>query len=227
MSLLDDAFLYLIATAPAGDPAAWIARIEAAVDGGVDVVQLRAKAADTARRRALLTLLTASRAGRVPLIVNDDLDAVLDDDGRLVAAGVHLGRDDAAELAPPGTPLARRIAAGLDVARARLGPEAALGTSTRTRAEVETAFAAGADHVGFGAMAATTTKSDTVRADPDVLEACTRADLGPIFPIGGLDADVITGLARRGVRRAAVGSAILDADDPADAARRCRLALGV
>jgi thiamine monophosphate synthase len=85
--------------------------------------------------------------------------------------------------------------------------------------ELAAALAAGADHAGFGSIAPSTTKPDTTPADPAELRACLDAfpDV-PIFPIGGLGPATLGLVTRVGCRRAAVGSAVLDAPDPAAAA---------
>jgi thiamine-phosphate diphosphorylase len=151
----------------------------------------------------------------VLLLVNDDLQALHAADGTLLADGVHLGRQDAAAL--PG---------GLRGARARLGTELLLGTSARTLAEVLAAREQGADHAGFGAMASTTTKGDTLRADPAELARCAAALADfPLFPIGGLGLHNLDLVRAAGCRRAAVGSAILQAPDPAAATRALLRAL--
>ncbi len=220
MPLLDHVALYLIATTPpAGPNAAWFERIVAAVRGGVQAVQLRDKPGSTESRRAALAQLRELIDGRALLLVNDDLDAVWSPESGRLADGVHLGRSDALTLSRLPEP---SQGDGLREARARLGHDIALGTSTRTHAEVDAAFACGVDHVGFGAMFPTTTKSNTTRADPNVLAECTRSAPGPIFPIGGIGPAEIRAL---GLRRAAVGGAILDVKDPSAAAAACRRAL--
>jgi len=175
----------------------------------VGAVQLRCKGVPTETQRALLLRARQLLPADTLLLVNDDLDAVFDKIGMPLADGVHLGREDTATL-------------GLAGARERLGPDLLLGTSTRTLAEVDAALAAGADHVGFGAMASSTTKSNTSPADPAELSRCLAAhpDL-PIFPIGGLTPDTLHLVTATGCPRAAIGAAILNAPDPSEAARAC------
>ena len=217
--------LYLIASAPAADrpPADWLDRVAAGVSGGVQAVQLRLVGGTTAQRRTWLEALRGRLGEGLPLIVNDDLQAALAGP----ADGVHLGREDAAALAPADDPAgADPIAAGLARARELLGPERALGSSTREPHEVRRALAAGADHLGFGAMAPTRTKAGTVPADPAVLQALLAADPGLVlFPIGGLDRTTLPPLRALGVTRAAVGAAVLEASDPAAAAAELRALL--
>lgn len=225
--------LYLIATPPeqsaasAGLPEEWVERVGAAVRGGVEAVQLRLKDADTAARRRALARLRETLPPEVLLLVNDDAEAVFDASGAPLADGVHLGREDLQAWGPAEGSLVTRRSEGLRRVRALLGPELALGTSTREPWELELAAEGGADHVGFGAMAPSATKTDTQSATLDELVRVTRA-AAPlvVFPIGGLDAAHLEEFARRGIRRAAVGSAILSSPDPEQAARAARAALG-
>lgn len=235
---LDEARLYLVATLPATTHASstalagWLARVERAAAAGAGLVQLRAKHATTSARRALLAELRPRLPADVLLLVDDDLDAVFDLEGRPLADGVHLGREDAAALAPisasiPASPAAPgaaalRVVQGLAQARRRLGPELLLGTSARTLAEVSAAREAGADHVGFGAMSDSSSKLDTVRADPAELRRGFAALPGfPIFPIGGLHPGNLALVREAGGRRAALGGAIMQADDPAAVVQEC------
>jgi len=218
---LESCRLYLIATVTAAAPeelARHLGNVESAVAGGADAVQLRLKGATTEERRDWLRLLRARLPRRVPILVNDDLDAVFDVDGGVLADGLHLGREDAARATATGS-----ISAGLAQARRILGPDRLLGTSTRSLEEIRAALAAGVDHVGFGAMSASVTKADTHPASPTELARCVRElpDVA-IFPIGGLGPDNLGPVLAAGCRRAAVGSAVLDSSDPERAARRIR-----
>ena len=131
--------LYLLFTPSLcpGDP--W-AHLEAALDGGVDLVQWRVKHADAEGARRCLEVCSARN---VPLIVNDDVELAAE----LGAAGAHVGQDD------------------LDArsARRRLGDGRWLGVSTHATDQVIRAFEDGADHVGFGPIHPTTTKGEIRR----------------------------------------------------------------
>ncbi len=209
--------LYLIATAdraPAPSPD-WLARVRAAVEGGVGAVQLRQKGASTAVRRVWLDQLRDVVGPEVLLLVNDDLGAVHQAHGALLADGLHLGRADAEALGGHGGSHAERRHRGLAHARGALGPELLLGTSTRTAAEITAALAAGADHVGFGAMSVSTTKPGAPPARPEELARCLKRFPGlPIFPIGGVNLATLLAWVTLGARQAAVGSAVLQASDP-------------
>jgi len=195
-------------------------------EAGAAAVQLRVKDADSVTRRRLLSRLRDMLPAGTLLLVNDDLAAVCEVGGAALADGLHLGRADAAALAPRDAPASERVAAGLRAARAALGPGLLLGASTRTRDEVARAAAAGCDHVGFGALAPSVTRPGAVPAEPAELARAQAAfPTLPVFPIGGLGPDTLALVTAVGVRRAAIGAAILDASDPAAATRACLAAL--
>jgi thiamine-phosphate pyrophosphorylase len=82
--------LYAV-TPDESDTSVLAAKVSAALNGGVKLVQYRNKAADECtRREQALALLTVCRARGVPLIINDDANLAFDID----ADGVHLGADD-------------------------------------------------------------------------------------------------------------------------------------
>ena len=183
--------------------------VAGALDGGIDAVQLRDKAA-TARERyrtgQRLRELTAE-AG-VPLIVNDrvDLAAAVDADG------VHLGQSD--------LPVA--------VARERLGESAVVGVSASTVEEAREAAVAGADYLGVGAVYGTDSKDvsgdrDGIGADR-IAAVADAVDL-PVVGIGGVDASNAGPVVDAGATGVAVLSAITTAPEPAAATRALREAV--
>ncbi|WP_200530741.1 thiamine phosphate synthase [Halorubrum sp. LN27] len=184
--------------------------VEAALDGGVDAVQLREKGRSARERYELgrrLRELTAD-AG-VPLIVNDrvDLAAAVDADG------VHLGQSD--------LPAA--------VARERLGDEAIVGVSASTVPEARAAADAGADYLGVGAVYATDTKdvpAETNGVGPERVAAIAEAVDLPVVGIGGIDAGNAGAVAAAGAAGVAVVSAITAADDPRAATAELREVVG-
>jgi thiamine-phosphate pyrophosphorylase len=213
--------IYLIATPPEGTRTptapggpAWLKQVQRVIRSEVFLIQLRQKGGNTESRRSWLNALRALLPSGGLLIVNDDLDAFRDKDGQPLADGVHIGRGDARTLGQGD------LLRGLQKARQELGSEALLGSSTRTLEEVRTAAEGGADHVGFGAIASSPTKSGTLCADPAEFLRCTKAfPTLPIFPIGGLNAGNLHLVADVSVRRAAMGSALLDVDNPEAAAQ--------
>lgn len=159
-------------------------------------LQLRAKQADD---RSLLRLARAlaplCRPAGVPFVVNDRIDLA-----RLAAAdGAHVGQDDL----PPRE------------ARALLGPDALLGLSTHSTAQVEAAVDEPVDYLGFGPVFATRTKT---RADPVVgLEGLRRAAAAtrhPLVAIGGIGLDDLPAVRAAGAYAAALVAALLEGGDP-------------
>jgi thiamine-phosphate pyrophosphorylase len=176
------------------------AYLEAAVRGGVDMVQLREKQLpDGALLRALTEVRAVTRRLGVPLVVNDRPDlAVL-----CGADYVHVGQEDLPVAA------ARRFGVGV-------------GQSTHARREID---ASDADYVGVGPVYATPTKEGRPPVGLDLVRyAAERASL-PWFAIGGIDASNVAEVVAAGATRVAVVRAVGEADDPEAAARVLRDAL--
>ena len=186
-----------------------VARVEAAVRGRVDVVQLREKRAAKEReaREELLALAEElcriCACGGALFTVNDDVELA-----RLSGAdGVHLGQED--------EPIAK--------AREVLGPKAVVGLSAGSVGEAREAVQEGADYLGVGTVFATPTKPDAEVTGLALVEGVARRRLPvPWFAIGGVTAETAPGVAAAGAKGFAVVRAILDAEDPEAAARELR-----
>ena len=194
--MLEECRLYLI-TGVRPDLADFL---EAAVRGGVDVVQVREK---TLPDRELLPALEQARAvtGRlgIPLVVNDRPDLAL-----LAGADlVHVGQDDLPVEA------VRRL--GLSV-----------GLSTHAPAEID---AADADYIGVGPVYTTPTKLGRPAVGIALVRYAAEHARVPWFAIGGIDASNVAEVIAAGATRLAVVRAIGDAPDPERAARELREAL--
>ena len=175
--------------------------LEAAVRGGVDLVQLREKSLPDGRLLdALAEAREITRSLDVPLVVNDRPDLAV-----LVGAdAVHVGQDDLP----------------IDVA-ARLG----LPVGVSTHSPEDLAAAGEAAYAGVGPVHATPTKEGREPAGLEyVRHAAVHAAL-PWFAIGGIDRTTVEGVVAAGARRIAVVRAIVDADDPEAAARELVAAL--
>ncbi|MBM4014751.1 MAG: thiamine phosphate synthase [Planctomycetes bacterium] len=182
--------------------------LAAVLDGGVDLVQLRMKAATTAERIAAARVLCRELAPRaVPLLINDDVAAAVELGPEV--AGVHLGQDDLS----------------VSAARARLGPGSWIGQSTHSVAELCAATAVGATHFGLGACFATATKTVPRLLTAAELRAATAVATRPLYAIGGITPENVGRLVDCGVSRVAVSSALLTATDPRAAAAALRRAL--
>ena len=193
-------YLVLEARPHAADPRPLL---EAALRGGVDVVQLRDKnLGDDALLAAAEPFRAACEAHDALFVLNDrpDLVAVCGADG------VHVGRND--------TPV--------DAARSIIGPERLLGLSVSTLDEL--GDVAGADYVGVTAFA-TPTKDDAVPGGLELLGAAAESLTVPWFAIGGIDLSTVAAAAVAGAPGVAVVRAIRDAHEPEDAARQLRAAL--
>ncbi|WP_019932384.1 thiamine phosphate synthase [Nocardia sp. BMG111209] len=185
--------------------------VEAALAGGVDIIQLRDKGSRgeaefgpleaRAELGALAELKAAARRHGALFAVNDRADIAL-------AAGadvLHLGQDDL----PPW--YARRI----------LGPEVVLGRSTHDGEQAR--LAAREEHIDYfctGPVWATPTKPGRAAAGLDLVRA--TAETGPArpwFAIGGIDADNLPEILDAGATRIVVVRAITAAADPEAAAR--------
>ena len=203
-ALLARAHLYLITSPMAGLEA----MVEAALGGGVRLVQYRAKAdamsgdgvpLDDATRLQQVRALRAltSRHGAL-LIVNDRIDLAL----AAGADGVHLGQGDL----PPQ--LARRL----------LGPDRLIGRSTHQLSQLQQAVADGCDYVGVGPVHATPTKPGREPVGLDYVRQAAAESPIPFFAIGGIELANLAAVRVAGAARVAVVRAITAAADPAAAA---------
>jgi thiamine-phosphate pyrophosphorylase len=186
--------------------------LDAAVRGGVDIIQLREKAPRCAEELVALAepFRRAAREHGALFILNDQPELV----SACGADGVHVGQDDAA----------------VADARAQAGPDALVGLSTHTREQLDAALAAGGDsrpdQISVGPVWETPTKQGRPAAGLALIEhAAAVGDDTPWFAIGGIDAANVGQVVAAGARRAVVVRAIRDAEDPEAAARVLREAL--
>ena len=192
--------LYLVATPrPALADAEFLARVQAALDGGVDVLQLRCKEMDALPSLRLAERVAAlARAAKVPFIVNDRVDIAL----AVGADGVHLGQQDLP------VEWARRIMPSAIIGRSSHEAEQALG------AERE-----GASYFAVGPVWPTPTKPGRAAAGLSyVREVAARAMTIPWFAIGGITLENVQQVLDAGATRIALVRAVLDAEDPTVAA---------
>ena len=177
--------------------------LDAALRGGVDVVQLREKQLGDDELVAWAEpFRDACDQHDALFVLNDRPDLVEACD----ADGVHVGRGDAP----------------VEDARAVIGPERLLGLSASTVAEL--GDVTGADYVGVTAFA-TPTKADAIAGGLGLVRAAARTLTMPWFAIGGIDLANAGDVAAAGAPGIAVVRAIRDAADPEAAARALREAL--
>jgi len=195
--------LYVI-TGDRGDDAETIAIVEAALEGGADVIQLRKKAMPKdAQYRLAVRLRELTRARGALLIINDHPDLAIVAD----ADGAHLGQDDF----PSG------------MIRALHGFQGrVLGRSTHTLEQAVSAMADGADYLGVGPVYATPTKAGRPAVGAELVRQVARVVDRPFVAIGGIDLATAPAVLRAGARALAVVRGVYDATDPCKAARELR-----
>ena len=194
-----DTSLYFITDSTGLSEGEFLRRTEAALQGGVTLLQLREKNRTT---REYLTLAEKvhelTRRYDVPLLIDDRRDVAM----AMAAEGVHLGQSDLP----------------IHIARHILGPDKIVGATAKTVPQATEAYEQGADYLGVGAIYPTTTKVKTVLTSTDTLRDICKAVPIPVNAIGGLNKthiDVLCGIPIAGI---CVVSAIMKADDPRQAA---------
>ena len=189
---------------------------DAALAGGVDLIQLRDKGSPGEQQfgplealqelEALATLADAARRHNALLAVNDRADIAL-------AAGadvLHLGQDDLP----------------LTVARGILGERPLIGRSTHDPAQVHAALAEAVDYFCVGPCWPTPTKPGRHAPGLDLVRFTAEiATDKPWFAIGGIDMERLPEVLAAGARRIVVVRAITAADDPKAAAQQLKAQL--
>ena len=189
-----DLSLYLV-TDRSDDVEKFLRTIEEGIKGGVSVVQIREKTADTLDfyNLALKVKKITSKYG-VPLIINDRVDVALAID----ADGVHVGQSDMP----------------CDVTRKLVGQDKIVGVSAATIDEAKKAEKDGADYIGSGAIFPTATKDDAPKITKnDLKEIVDSIDI-PVVAIGGITLENAHELVDTGISGLSVVSAIMSSDNP-------------
>jgi thiamine-phosphate pyrophosphorylase len=169
-------------------------QLEAALRGGVTLVQLREKHLDEAEFvKEAVEIKALCHSYNVPLIINDNLKVALQSD----ADGIHIGQDD--------------MAAG-DVRKA-LGRDKIIGVSAHNVSEAVEAERNGADYLGVGAAFATGTKTNARPIEHSEILAISKSVSIPICTIGGITRNNISLLEGCGTNGVALVSAIFGAMD--------------
>ncbi|SEG98113.1 thiamine-phosphate diphosphorylase [Saccharopolyspora kobensis] len=207
---LNEARLYLCTDARTerGDLAEFV---DAALAGGVDIVQLRDKqpggAPLEARHEltALEVLAEACVRHGALLAVNDRADVALAAEADIL----HLGQDDLP----------------VDIARRIVGDQIAIGRSTHDVVQADAAAAEpGVDYFCTGPVWTTPTKPGRAAAGLDLVRHAAehRGHGRPWFAIGGIGPENLDDALKAGAERVVVVRAITEAEDPRAAARELR-----
>lgn len=177
----------------------------ALIDGGADLLQLRAKDhAVDAIRKVAAELLPHCRSADIPFIINDfpHLATELDADG------VHLGQDDGC----------------LTEARNQLGPGKLVGRSTHSLDQAIAALADGADYIGFGPLFPTPTKVGRPAIGLSDVRAMA-SQVGqhlPAFCIGGIRRSNLRDVIAAGATRVVIVSDLLTVPDVRQATQEAK-----
>jgi len=179
-----------------------ITKTTAILKTGIAALQYRNKAAgETQKVREASILQALCHEYRTLFLINDDVDLAL----KLDADGVHIGSED----------LRYRQA------RDYLGETFLIGVSCyNSLARAESAVTEGADYIAFGAMFPSPTKTETVKAGPDLIRAFKSRHRIPVAAIGGITPGNCTPLIRAGTDLLAVISSVYRTNDPAGVVSR-------
>ena len=189
-----DLSLYLV-TDNSDDEEKFLKTIEDGIKGGVTVVQIREKTADTLDFYNLaLKVKEITEKYNIPLIINDRVDIALAID----ADGVHVGQSDMP----------------CDVTRKLIGKDKILGISAATVDEAKKAQKDGADYIGTGAVFPTTTKNDASSVTKEELKEIIKSIDIPVVAIGGINLENASQLNDTGIAGLSVVSAIMSSDNP-------------
>ena len=181
----------------------FLSYVEAALEGGVCLLQYRDKSDDAARRlREAEALMKLCERYGTRLLINDDAELA----ARL-GVGVHLGQTDG-----PLTP-----------ARALLGRQAIIGSTCHASlALAAQAAEEGASYVAFGRFFNSVTKPGAPAASTDLLEQARAQVKLPIAVIGGITLDNAAPLVAHGADLLAVIHGLFCADSAQEVTRRAR-----
>lgn len=193
---LADKNLYLVTNSDSFDSDdAFLDAVASALEGGVDVLQLREKKMSANRILELgKKIKQLCLQYDTTFIINDRIDIA----ALLEADGVHLGQDD------------------LDVKSAReiLGANAIVGISTHAPEQALKAVEDGADYIGVGPVFATPTKEGRIPVGLEYVKWVSENITLPAFAIGGIDLENCNQVFDAGIKKLGVVRAIINATSP-------------
>ena len=179
-----------------------VERVSKAVEGGVDLVQLRDKSLPGGQLMDLTCAVLEAMGGRAKLVVNERADVAL-------AAGAH-----GVQLGEEGLP------AG--VARRILGDRLLIGRSVHSTEAAVQAELDGSDFLVVGTMYASRSHPGELPAGPGLMREISAKCHLPLIGIGGVAPENAAELIEAGASGAAVITNILASEDPRAAAERLK-----
>ena len=170
--------------------------VNAAMKGGITMVQLRDKEASTNDRIGVgKELKKILKDTEIPLIINDDVEAALAID----ADGIHVGQNDKSTVE----------------IRGKVGKDKIVGLSCETIEDAKAADPALVDYIGISPVFPTPTKSDfNAYIGLEGISDIANATSLPSVAIGGLKREHCRKIFSTGCQGMAVVSAICGKDDP-------------
>jgi thiamine-phosphate pyrophosphorylase len=204
---LTDCQLYGILDLAYVAPASIVEVAAQMIEGGVDILQLRAKkyVADDVRWLGE-QLHPVTQSARIPLVINDFPEVAAE----LGAEGVHVGQDDLS----------------VEKAHALAGYRTIVGKSTHSFEQALAAARENADYIGFGPLFSTPTKPDYQPIGLDQIALIHKAMDIPIFCIGGIKLENLPRVLEAGARRVVIVSGILKAKEITGYCQQVKAMLG-
>lgn len=181
-------------------------RVVAAVRGGVNLVQVRAKSLSHLEQEKLASMLVQVIGSSARVVVNGDPEIALSSG----ASGVHLPENSKIEISK---------------ARTILGPNTLIGRSVHSVKAAVQAEIDGADYVFFGTVFPSRSHPGGPTSGIAGITEATDAVSIPVVGIGGITAQNCKGVIDAGATGVAVIGAILGAYDSYRAARAIKSAL--
>ena len=199
--ILENCRLYGIVDMGYTEPEQVEARTHALIDGGVRIIQLRAKGKELSQVKAWAVAMQAICRDRGAIFVLNDYPDMAAEIG---ADAVHVGQD--------GGSLA-------DVRRI-VGDGVLVGRSTHSLEQAKQAKAEGADYIGFGPLFPTGTKPGRASIGlADIAAAQEAAGEMPMFCIGGINGTTLPEVLKAGAKRVVIVSWLLQQADIAQTAQ--------
>lgn len=177
--------------------------LQAVLGAGVDLIQLRMKAAADGEIVAAGRRFARAAAQHGALFILNDRPDLVQATG---ADGVHVGQDD--------VPVTE--------ARVAVGPDLIVGLSTHSPEQVDRAAGTPVDYIGVGPVHETPTKPGRPAVGLALVRYAAEHATIPFFAIGGITPANVGAVREAGAERIAVVRALTDARDPAGAARALR-----
>jgi thiamine-phosphate pyrophosphorylase len=198
---IKDRRLYLVLTGEWGNGRTSLSIARQAVEGGIDILQMREKHMPRPALMSLgVDLAGLCRQNGVLFIVNDDPRLAVD----LDADGVHMGKEDLAGC-------------GVDTVRRIVGPHRIIGVSTHNPDQFRDALARDVDYLAFGPIFPTRTKDYHIGTE-DIARVLAVASK-PVFFIGGIRRSNLDILIGKGATNVALIRDIMEAEDVAERVR--------